>query len=441
MKSIHLNKRLTSYSLAVLCLLLSSCSTKNPLESDQNAEIAIEIIFPSHNSLKKTSSAATISRVIVTVTASDMDTIQAELIISDNKFSGDIEVKQGEDRIFAVEAKDGKGLVQYSGSTKIDILEDTTVPIELQAHTPESVFLMKRDATYNSATLYWKKNTDPDFFSYKLNRSQSPGVSTTSELIHETTNNIDTTYTDQELLPSTNYYYKVFVFDTENLFTGSNEVMITSSEPPATIFRSPSSMQFTATEGGSPPSNQTLQISNSGGGTLNWSVSDDAPWLSLSPTNGTSTGETDNVTVSVDITGLQAGTHNATITITGSGATNTPQTTSVTLTLAEPPPTISRSPGSMSFSATEGGGNPANQTLQISNSGGGTLNWNVGDNQSWLSLSPTSGSSTGETDNVTVSVDISNLPAGTYNAIIIISDPNANNSPQTVAVTLNLNAG
>ena len=202
-------------------------------------------------------------------------------------------------------------------------------------------------------------------------------------------------------------------------------------------------MSFSATEGGGNPANQTLQISNSGGGTLNWNVGDNQSWLSLSPTSGSSTGETDNITVSVDIGGLQAGTHNATITITitGSGATDIPQTTSVTLTLAEPPPTISRSPGSMSFSATEGGGNPADKTLQLSNSGGGTLNWNVGDNQFWLSLSPTSGSSTGETDNVTVSVDISNLPAGTYDAIITISDPNANNSPQTVAVTLNLNAG
>jgi len=229
MMSMHLNKRLTSYSLAVLCLFLSSCSKKNPLKSDQNAEIVIEIIFPSQNSLKKNSAATTISRVVVTVTATDMDTIQAELTISGNRFSGDIDVILGEDRSFKVEAFDENGLVQYSGSTTVDILEDTTVPIELQAHTPEPVFLMKRDATYNSATLYWKKNTDPDFFSYKLNRSQSPGVSTASELIHETTNNIDTTYTDQELSPSTNYYYKVFVFDTENLFTGSNEVMITSS--------------------------------------------------------------------------------------------------------------------------------------------------------------------------------------------------------------------
>jgi len=96
-------------------------------------------------------------------------------------------------------------------------------------------------------------------------------------------------------------------------------------------------MTFNATEEGSNPTSQTLQISNSGGGTLNWSVSGDTSWLSLSSTSGSSTGETDEVTVNVDISGLSAGTHTATITISATGATNTPQTTSVTLVMTTSP--------------------------------------------------------------------------------------------------------
>jgi len=110
-------------------------------------------------------------------------------------------------------------------------------------------------------------------------------------------------------------------------------------EPPAppTIGYSPTSFSFTANQGGSNPSNQTLSISNTGGGTLSWSVSDDASWLSLNPTSGTNSG---NVSVSVNIAGLTAGTYNALIIITATGATNTPVNIPVTLTINLPPPTV-----------------------------------------------------------------------------------------------------
>ena len=203
-----------------------------------------------------------------------------------------------------------------------------------------------------------------------------------------------------------------------------------------TISRSPDNMTFTAVAGGPNPTSQTLQISNSGGGTLNWSVSANQTWLTLSPSSGSSTGEIDNVNVSANIAGLGVGIYSATITITAAGATNTPQQTAVTLNIMPPLPTIFRAPATMTFTAVAGGVNPASQTLQISNSGGGTLNWSVNANQTWLSLFPSSGSSTGEIDNVTVSVNIAGLAAGTYAASITISDAGATNTPQTATVTL-----
>ena len=97
-----------------------------------------------------------------------------------------------------------------------------------------------------------------------------------------------------------------------------------------TIGISPPSFSFFALEGGDNPSDQTLSIWNSGGGTLEWTVSDDADWLTLSPTSGTDSGE---VTVSVDITGMSAGDYDATITISAPGATNTPATVPVSLSI------------------------------------------------------------------------------------------------------------
>jgi subtilisin family serine protease len=97
-----------------------------------------------------------------------------------------------------------------------------------------------------------------------------------------------------------------------------------------TIGVSPASLSFTATAGGSNPANQTINISNTGAGTLNFTASDDAPWLTVNPTSGTAPS---TLTASVDITGLAAGTYNGTITISATGATNTPVSVPVTLTV------------------------------------------------------------------------------------------------------------
>jgi len=87
----------------------------------------------------------------------------------------------------------------------------------------------------------------------------------------------------------------------------------------------------------------------------------------------------------------------------------------------------------MSFSAAEGGSNPDPQTFTISNSGGGTLEWSVLDDASWLSCSPSSGSGNAT---ITVDVSIGSLGVGTYNGIITVSSTNADNSPQTISVQL-----
>lgn len=102
-----------------------------------------------------------------------------------------------------------------------------------------------------------------------------------------------------------------------------------------------------------------------------------------------------------------------------------------------PSPTIGVSPSSLSFTATAGGSNPANQTISITNTGGGTLNWTATDNASWLSVSPASGTAP---STLTASVDITGLAAGTYNGTITISATGATNSPLNVPVTLTVNA-
>jgi hypothetical protein len=101
-------------------------------------------------------------------------------------------------------------------------------------------------------------------------------------------------------------------------------------------------------------------------------------------------------------------------------------------------PIIGYSPGILNFTAIEGGPNPVNQTLDIWNSGAGTLDWSLFV-PVWLSPSSWSGSSTGEIDTIIASVDISGMAAGDYDSTIIISSPLASNSPQIVDVNLTIN--
>ena len=222
--------------------------------------------------------------------------------------------------------------------------------------------------------------------------------------------------------------------------TVSVSLKISEQQPPE-IWVSPSSLSFSAQEGGSSPSAQSIKIKNSGDQTLNYSVSDDANWLSVSPTSGSSTGGENTHTVSVNISGLSSGTHTGTITITDSNASNSPQTVSVALTINEQlPPEIWVSPSSLSFSAQEGGSDPSSQSIGIKNSGDQTLSYSITDDESWLSVNPESGTSTGGENTHTVSVDISGLGSGTHSATITITDPNASNSPRTVSMTLNLSS-
>jgi hypothetical protein len=107
-----------------------------------------------------------------------------------------------------------------------------------------------------------------------------------------------------------------------------NELFGSAPPPPPTISLSNTQLQFwdyTAQSSLTPA--QAVGVSNAGGGTLTWTATPSAPWINLA---SISTG----FTVSVNPAGLAAGPHMGTISVAATGATNTPQTVSVTLTIS-----------------------------------------------------------------------------------------------------------
>lgn len=80
-----------------------------------------------------------------------------------------------------------------------------------------------------------------------------------------------------------------------------------------------------------PLADDTFTVTNTGLGTLDYAITEDADWLSVSPASGSSTGEADSIQILYDTSMLSAGTHTATIAVTAPGAWASPQTITVTV--------------------------------------------------------------------------------------------------------------
>jgi uncharacterized protein (TIGR03437 family) len=211
---------------------------------------------------------------------------------------------------------------------------------------------------------------------------------------------------------------------------GSDSVTIFLVSPAAVIAAAPASLQFSATAGGVSPASQSIQITNSGTGTLAWSATASAAWLSVSPASGTVPS---TVSVSASAAGLSAGTYTGAIQITSTGASNSPLSVSVTLTVTAATPALAVAPQTLTFNYTAGSATPAAQNVSITNAGGGTLAWTAAASAFWISVSPASGSAPAS---VPIAVNPGNLAAGTYNGTVQITAAGASGSPASIAVTL-----
>ncbi len=220
--------------------------------------------------------------------------------------------------------------------------------------------------------------------------------------------------------------------------TQSIPVLLEMTEPPPLLSVSPATIVFAETEGGANPLPQEAVIQNVGTGEFSWEISEDAPWLTASPTTGTNTGEPDIVVLHADIGGLLPGTYVGRMTATAAEVVNSPQEVEITLLVAPKPPTLSASPAILSFSAFEGGENPPPQELVVRNVGRGDMDWQASSDMPWLRVSPAEGTSAGEDDTIAVSIDIAGLTSGSYAAHVSIASARAVNSPVVIPVLLDL---
>ncbi|HWB83889.1 MAG TPA: hypothetical protein VG675_07095 [Bryobacteraceae bacterium] len=226
----------------------------------------------------------------------------------------------------------------------------------------------------------------------------------------------------------------------------SYNVTAASNTPPSShnVSVSPASFAFNSAVSAS-----QLVVSNSNpqAGAINFTASTSGGyWLALGPTTGTIPATAPysvSIPVSVNSTGLAAGSYNATITISPTGGT--PVNVPVTLTVASTgPPAVG---GNVSVSTTSFAFKSAVSTsellisqLVISNSNpqAGTINFTASTSGgNWLVLGATSGTIPAASPysvTIPVSVNTAGLAAGSYNATITITP--AGGTTVNIPVTL-----
>jgi hypothetical protein len=106
----------------------------------------------------------------------------------------------------------------------------------------------------------------------------------------------------------------------------------------AVLAISPDEMSFYALHYGPAPNGQILTIWNTGGGTLNWQISEECPWLEAIPSAGSCTTEIDESEITIDSTGLEPGSYECELTVYDNNALNSPQMVEVVLHVTEIPP-------------------------------------------------------------------------------------------------------
>ena len=212
--------------------------------------------------------------------------------------------------------------------------------------------------------------------------------------------------------------------------TGTDAITIMAAVPGPTLAGTPSSLQFAYTAGGAVPAAQSIQIANSGSGTLTFAATASQSWLSVSPASGTAPA---TLTVSVSPAALSAGSYSGTVLITASGASNSPLSVAVTLTVAASTSTLGVTPAALNFNYTVGGTAPAAQSVSITTGGAGALSWTASSSVFWASVSPASASAPAT---LSVSVNPANLAAGTYTGNVQIAAAGAAGSPASITLTL-----
>lgn len=244
------------------------------------------------------------------------------------------------------------------------------------------------------------------------------------------------------LSPRDNYYYVATIrFASPVLGTALDVFIGIAIFGSATLIASPNTLTVAYNAGAQNPGPQTCSILTLG--TSTWalrynatvSVSGSVNWLSVTPLKGQSPAR---MTISINPVGLGVGSHTGVIELSDTAGTFVPPNLiTIRLTVL---PVLTSSQSSLTFSLVKGGAPPPSQNVTIGSAGGSTLVAVIPSSTgNWLTVSPTSGSTSFP---LAVAIDAARaaaLAAGPHTGEIIINSPLAVNS-LSIRVTLTVSS-
>ncbi len=181
-------------------------------------------------------------------------------------------------------------------------------------------------STYSPTLNQYERDADSEF---SLNYDMS-GAAYTELGTVTVASNSDASFTWSGLEAERTFQWYATVSDGHSVVTSPAWSFTVNRPPSPEIGLSPTSFDRSV-HAMNDLTDDTFTVANVGINTLNYTITDDASWLSVQPETGDSSGEADPIVITYNVAGLSVGTHTAQVTVQSGDAWNSPQTLTVTV--------------------------------------------------------------------------------------------------------------
>jgi hypothetical protein len=202
----------------------------------------------------------------------------------------------------------------------------------------------------------------------------------------------------------------------------------------AWLHASPGSIYFEAITERAAPAPGSITVSELLGGEVSFTASPSVSWLQVAPASGQTPQD---LTVTADQTGLQPGTHAGEIVLASTETGNGQHSVPVTFEVLPLPARLSVDPASLDVIVAAGDLDPQ-VSLTIENLGGREMPVTLTPSETWVGTTESFSVPPGGSQTVVVQLALSGLAQGTHSAEILAAAPQAENSPVTVPVQLEI---
>jgi len=180
-----------------------------------------------------------------------------------------------------------------------------------------------------------------------------------------------------------------------------------------------------------------ITVWNSGGRTMTFTAGVNQAWMMMVDNSGSSTGNVNNLRLQLDSTGLPPGSYTGLVTVVAGAMVNVVTVRYEVVTSDALTPRVGVTPATLTNFTPRYLDAPA-QALAGSNAGGGTLNYYLADDMTWISILPGTAadrmkSNTRQTNTFQVAYNTRSLGQGSYTGRILVL---GNADTATVAVSL-----